>query len=802
MEFAAPNSGLEAENLSATAGPSSTSAPPLVTSNPQLSTLNPQPPQIPDHELLRRIGQGSYGEVWLARNVMGEYRAVKMVHRAAFGGDSRPFEREFEGIRKFEPISRSHESQLPILHVGLNEAAGCFYYVMELADDANSFLSVGADVRRLTSTGVRVSPPAAASDARDASKISHRSIPDQSAAGEDSRAPEDRGSPDPQRVRMEDGLDESAGARTGEAAAAGDNRAPKSEPPHVGSYEPRTLRLELERHGRLPLAQCLDISLALTTALAHLHKHGLVHRDIKPSNIIFVQGRPKLADIGLVTDAGDARSIVGTEGYLAPEGPGSPQADLYSLGKVLYEISTGRDRRHFPDLPLDLVPRSAERGTGNAESPNDAPLPTPHSALRTPRLDGLLELNEILLKACARDPRQRYASAEAMHADLALLQRGQSVKRQRAWERRWALGRKLSLVSAGLVVLTVLGWKLLHDFELSRRGKQEAQRADLPPMTGTTNLEAWKLYVRGNACFRQFTIEGEKAARAHLTEAVRLDPNFVLAYNYLFAGYVNSAALAYDEAVAGMRTMAKRLREVNPDSAEAHYSQAFVDYSLDLKFAEADLGFKRALQIDPSANARSFYGAFLTRMGRVEEARMHLRRMSDLDPASPVGELLLGSTYYAERNHRQALVHFQRARELAPGYLHAHLLMGRTHEAMGDYPGALEHFQKMELGSGKSPEELRPKYDALGQAVHESGAVGYWRVRLEQAQRQPNPEAQPYQMASILAQLGRQTEALDWLEKALASRDTMRNLLFDHYWDGLREEPRFQALLKTVGFVR
>src|SRR5213593_1941413 len=78
-------------------------------------------PLISDHELLRLIGQGSYGEVWLARNVMGEYRAVKIVQRRRFGED-RPFEREFEGIRKFEPISRSHESQLPILHVGLNAA--------------------------------------------------------------------------------------------------------------------------------------------------------------------------------------------------------------------------------------------------------------------------------------------------------------------------------------------------------------------------------------------------------------------------------------------------------------------------------------------------------------------------------------------------------------------------------------------------------------------------------------------------------------------------------------------------------
>src|SRR3989442_13431549 len=58
-------------------------------------------PAIPDHQLLRCIGRGSYGEVWLARNVMGTYRAVKIVYRKNFDND-RPYEREFDGIQKFE----------------------------------------------------------------------------------------------------------------------------------------------------------------------------------------------------------------------------------------------------------------------------------------------------------------------------------------------------------------------------------------------------------------------------------------------------------------------------------------------------------------------------------------------------------------------------------------------------------------------------------------------------------------------------------------------------------------------------
>src|SRR5260221_10056470 len=89
--------------------------------------------QVPDHELIRRIGGGGYGEVWIARSVTGQLRAVKIVWRQNFSSD-RPYEREFRGIVQFEPISRSHPGVINILHVGRDDSAGCFFYVMELAD--------------------------------------------------------------------------------------------------------------------------------------------------------------------------------------------------------------------------------------------------------------------------------------------------------------------------------------------------------------------------------------------------------------------------------------------------------------------------------------------------------------------------------------------------------------------------------------------------------------------------------------------------------------------------------------------
>src|SRR5207249_11929545 len=127
-------------------------------------------------------------------------------------------------------------------------------------------------------------------------------------------------------------------------------------------------------------------------------------------------------------ETSEARSYVGTEGFIPPEGPGTPQADLYSLGKLLYEISTGKDRHAFPELPADL----AEQTEAQA----------------------LVELNAILLKACQNDVCERYQTAEEMLADLLLLTTGQSVKRKRASGRRWKMARD---VAVGAMVLALIG---------------------------------------------------------------------------------------------------------------------------------------------------------------------------------------------------------------------------------------------------------------------------------------------------------------------------------------------------------
>jgi DNA-binding NtrC family response regulator len=257
-------------------------------------------PVIADYQLLRIIGEGGFGTVWLAQTVIGAFCAVKIIRRGRFGNDE-TFRREFSALKDFASLS-SHEGLVDILHVGRNEEQRFYYYVMELADDAKRGRNFGSDI-----------------------------------------------------------------------------------------YEARTLKWEIEDRGRLPVYESLGIGMMLATTLARLHQGGHVHRDIKPSNIIFVKGQPKLADIGLIAAIGGI-SRVGTEPYIPPEGPGKAQADIYALGKVLFEMSSGRNGFEYPAPPQPF------------QDPKE--------------WESYLALEKIVLKACHNDINQRYRKASELAAEL------------------------------------------------------------------------------------------------------------------------------------------------------------------------------------------------------------------------------------------------------------------------------------------------------------------------------------------------------------------------------------------------
>ncbi|HST18276.1 MAG TPA: Stk1 family PASTA domain-containing Ser/Thr kinase [Gaiellaceae bacterium] len=185
----------------------------------------------------------------------------------------------------------------------------------------------------------------------------------------------------------------------------------------------RTLKELLVRNGPTPIPIAIDYARQILGALSFAHRNGIVHRDIKPHNIIVrPDGRLKVTDFGIARSGAsqmtEAGSIVGTAQYLSPEqargAPVDPRSDLYSLGIVLYEMLTGKVP-FTGDTPVEIAMKHLSQ------------VPEPPSKLRS---DVPHDLDAVVMRALAKDPDQRYGSAEEMDADLARVARGVAVSRE------------------------------------------------------------------------------------------------------------------------------------------------------------------------------------------------------------------------------------------------------------------------------------------------------------------------------------------------------------------------------------
>ena len=660
---------------------------------------------IPDYELLRRIGAGAYGEVWLARsNATGALRAAKIVWRHRFE-DERPFQREFEGIQRFERLSREHPSQLALFHIGRNEPEGYFYYVMELADD-------------LATRG--------------------------------------------------DGVSECWSDATGPKFQ--NSITPAVQNP--AGYVPHTLRADLAQ-GRLTAARVLEIGFALAEALGHLHRHGLIHRDVKPSNVIFVNGRPKLADIGLVTDASDQCSIVGTEGYLPPEGPGTPQADIFALGKVLYEAATGMDRREFPKLPEDL--RS------------------------WPDAKRVFELNEILLKACATNLGQRYKAAGVMLSEIALLRSGKSVRRKRILQACWPAGKTAAITFGAFAALAALV------SQLPRRSTPPEPSSD---GADSTNMEAKAYCQKGLLILRGDNYTEVGAAYADFTNAIRLDPNFARPYVGLLEFevredvHVNLPETSLNE----LRSIARHLEQLAPHLPATHVAQAVINWG-DFHYAEAESCILEAIKENPNYEfSHTYYSWLLDCYGRTDEALAQLQISQNIAPSKVIIFRCFGNTYYVARDYTNAIAWYQRAIDWEPHHFVAWGGLGRSWLALGNYTNALRYLETADVLRGADEASTKHRYALLRRALDEQGPRGFWMQHWKWAEDNTNATSL-YWKARIQIHLGNTNDALDLLERSYATHAPKGDpepgaglLLFDHDWVGLRNHMRFKNLLKEIGY--
>jgi adenylate cyclase len=313
----------------------------------------------------------------------------------------------------------------------------------------------------------------------------------------------------------------------------------------------------------------------------------------------------------------------------------------------------------------------------------------------------------------------------------------------------------------------------------------------------TENPEAQRLYLRGRYNFAQFTQDGWTNAIRDFEQALQLDPKFALAYCGLadIYGWAGGQIMSGKEAWAKQMELAKKALALDPELAEAHLSMGTaLQTSLDLKGSEKELD--RAVELNPNlALAYDQYGWTFASQGRFDEALANEKKALELDPLNPLLNTDLAWFYYLARRYNEATAQIRSTLELNPNSAFAHNVAGWCLIAKGNITEARAEFQK-----ATTLDDL-PWYRA---SVGYTCAVLGDRAQAGQILREledlsTKRYVSPSNVATVYLGLGEKEKAFDWLDKAFEDLDpVLWWIKSDQLYDGVRDEPRFRALMQKV----
>jgi TolB-like protein/Flp pilus assembly protein TadD len=315
---------------------------------------------------------------------------------------------------------------------------------------------------------------------------------------------------------------------------------------------------------------------------------------------------------------------------------------------------------------------------------------------------------------------------------------------------------------------------------------------------GTGNPAAFDAYLRGEKASRSFRDTTDlPAAIAAYSEAIRLDPDYALAFAArslafsIIAGEAETEAASregYDKAQADARQALK----LAPDLAQAHLALASV---LDetLHFAQANEEYERALTLAPgNAEVVRLSGTFAAFLGHFDAGVAAARRAIVLDPLARNTHSALGYALHSARRYEESLAAYAEAVSLDPDYKQSYGDRGLSFYGLGDLEQARASCETTP-DHWTSQQCLAVVYDKLGRHVDAEAELS----KLIAA----GGDTDAYQYATIYAQWGDRAKALEWLEMAWRLRDSgLIYLKTDPLMDPLRQEPRFQAIERELKF--
>jgi len=313
----------------------------------------------------------------------------------------------------------------------------------------------------------------------------------------------------------------------------------------------------------------------------------------------------------------------------------------------------------------------------------------------------------------------------------------------------------------------------------------------------SSSAEAVDAYLMGRYLWNKGDRQSLSRSVEYFNRAIERDPNYAAAFAGLANSYrllgMNYAMLPAD-AYPKAKEAALKAVELDPASADGYVSLGTIAFRYEWKWEEAEMHFRRALEINPSFGmAHHDYAWFLVAMQRFDEGIEHMKLAQRFDPLSPLANSDVGWVYLMARRYDEAIEQINRTLELEPAFGSALACLERAYTLKGQQREALETLLKETKDTGIS----------AGRDDPAKAIQMLYRKRLERKleaiKKQPSSS---YSVATVCAAAGERDQAFEWLERAFKERDPMLvAAMTDPAFDGLRSDPRFIALINQIGFV-
>ena len=344
--------------------------------------------------------------------------------------------------------------------------------------------------------------------------------------------------------------------------------------------------------------------------------------------------------------------------------------------------------------------------------------------------------------------------------------------------------------------------------DVSQRLKAKLSRADKQKLARnyTDNPEAYQLYLRGRFYWNKRTADENKKAVEYFEQAIASDPTYALAYAALADSYIlQLPSITREERFSKARAAAMKALEIDETLGEAHTALAEVEVDA-WNWPAAERGFKRAIELNSNyPTARHWNAELLSRLGRHDEAIREIKRAHELDPLSIPINTMVGHVLMMAGRYDEAIEQFKKTLEMDRNFALATGWLSKTYIYKGMYEEAISELEKRPQGTREQAESREKNLQYLAElknAYKSSGEKGFWERDLRQMTlRQARGEnLRPHRMAEIYSNLGDNDKAFEWLDAVVKERGGDGYLKVDPAYERVRNDPRFQELLRKGGF--